>query len=207
MRVLLARLAIPLLRLYTRTFRVMVRCAAGDSRPADESRFGNELYAVRERDLVALACMARFARFHTLVARGRDGDWAAAVARGLGCAVIRGSSRHDPAAAAKALVDALRGSAAPAMLVVDGPVGPSGVAKEGIGAIARLTGRPIVIASADASPRIVLRGTWSRMRIPLPFARVDVALSAPLAVPHDANRETIREAAAHVTAGFAAEVA
>jgi lysophospholipid acyltransferase (LPLAT)-like uncharacterized protein len=197
------RVATFFLRGSLRSLRVTVLKSGGANVPLTEHQFGNEIYAVRERDLFLLAATTGASPFVTLVAQGRDGDWATVVAEGLGCRVVRGSSRHDPTVSARSLVVALRASATPAVLVVDGPVGPSGIAKPGIGMLAKLTGRPIVAVSAETSAGIVLRGTWSRMVLPLPFSRILIALGEPIRVECNAPREAIDEVAREVSGHFA----
>ena len=199
----LVQLATRALRWYGRTWRVRLHDAEGRTIVPASYRFGSEIYAIRERDLVSLSCFARYASFHTMIARGRDGDWASVVADVLGCRAVRGSSRHEPAASAMALVRDLRDTQEPAMLVVDGPLGPSGVAKEGVAAIARFTGRAVVPTAAEASARVVLKRTWSGMVIPLPFARVTVCLGAPIEVTPSADRPSLALVAQNVSRHFA----
>lgn len=81
-------------------------------------------------------------------------------------------------------------------------VGPFGVAKSGVVAIAAHTGRPIVPVAIDASPSLKLVYLWSRMIVPLPFARVRAVLAGPLR-PQTADRETRSGLAAQVTAAIA----
>ncbi len=198
----LVQFATRLLRLALRSLRVTMRYADGTTRGASAHPFASEIYAIRERDLVTLSCMTRFTPFTTLIAQGKDGDWATVVGQGLGCHAVRGSSRHDPAASALSFVRALRNASTPAFLVVDGPLGPSGVAKEGIGAIARLTGRPVIPIVAEASVGMTLRQSWSQMVIPCPFARITISVGAPITVRANADRESIDRVADLVTAAF-----
>lgn len=199
----LVRLAARLLRLYVRTWRMTAVFADGGTGSPASHPFGPEIYAIRERDTVMLSGIAGLAPFHTLVAQGKDGDWAAVVASELGCTVVRGSSRHDPVASSMAFVRGLRVSSSPAFLVVDGPLGPSGVAKEGIGTIARLAERSVVAIAAEARPAIVLRRTWSGIVIPLPFARVTIFAAPAIEVPRGGNREMTDSVAMRVSAHFA----
>lgn len=199
----LVRFAARLFRLYVRSWRMTAVFADGGTGSPASHAFGREIYAIRERDTVMLAGIARLAPFHTLVARGKDGDWATIVATELGCTVVRGSSRHDPVAASMALVRSLRTSSSPAFLVVDGPLGPSGIAKEGIGTIARLAHRNVVAIAAHARPAIVLRGTWARIVIPLPFARVTIAAGAAIEMHRGSDRAMTDSVATRVSAHFA----
>jgi lysophospholipid acyltransferase (LPLAT)-like uncharacterized protein len=197
------RLTTRLLRLTLRTLRITIEEPDRSAISPSDYRFGRAIYAIQERDLFCVAALARFARFHTLIASGRDGDWASIVAEGLGCRVIRGSSRHDPTAAGMSLVRALRGSQDPAVLVVDGPIGPAGVAKDGIGVLSRLTGRPVVVACATASPALVVKKSWSQMRIPWPWARIRIVTSDVLRVSAEDDRSQSRQLAKRVSEHFA----
>ena len=61
--------------------------------------------------------------------------------------------------------------------------------------LAQVTGLPIVLISSHLAWKISLR-SWDRFQIPLPFARCQLRLGAPLYVPRaasDAERETLRQ--------------
>jgi len=180
------------------TWRVRVRMPDGSVISPDRFPFEPDILAIRERDLLAPVPVARFAKAVALVAEGKDGDRAAVVAEWLGTSVVRGSSLHDPYSAAIRFCRALRSAPGPAILVVDGPVGPLGVAKPGIGAIAGHSGRAIRAVAVDARPRITLFYLWSKMIIPIPFARVTFAVSEPLTVS-STERSSVDRAAAEVT--------
>lgn len=171
----------------------------GTTRRGSEYPFSRELFAIRERDVLAASAFARYSHCVTMIAEGKDGDRAEAVARTLGMEVVRGSSRHHSIAAALGFARALRESPLPSVLVVDGPVGPMGVAKEGIVSMAAHSGRDIVPAALDASPKITLRYLWSQMIVPLPFARVRAVLANPLPA-QDAKSQSRENVAREVTA-------
>ena len=60
------------------------------------------------------------------------------------------------------------------------------VAGEGVLALARLAGVPILPAAVSVSRRIVL-DTWDRLIIPLPFGRGTMIWGEPITVPRDAD--------------------
>ena len=195
-RVLAAAAVLPawLYRTTYATLRVRLQLADGTTLAPHEYRFGREIFALCERDALALGGMVALTPFTTLVALGRDGDWASALLARLGYAPVRGSAGRGGAAALAALVRVLRTADARATIVVDGPLGPSGQAKRGIALCARRTGRPIRALGAAAQPALVFRKTWSRIFLPLPFARLVVTCDDPLTVPEAGSRDTIEEA-------------
>ncbi len=185
-----------LVRLLTRAYALLYRTLRIEMVVEDlpvrhlrEYRFGPELWALSERDALALAGTLSRARFTVLVAHGRDGDWAATALRELGAVTVRGAYRRGGAAAYARLLQALQEGAGPIGLVVDGPVGPEGIAREGAVACAAATGRALRPVSAAARRSLVFRRSWSRIWLPLPFTRLVIACGAPMPVPERARRE------------------
>ena len=97
-----------------------------------------------------------------------------------------------------------RGVVASADLAVtpDGPLGPRHEAKEGVVQLARATGAPLIVIGAAARPRLRL-GSWDRLQLPWPCARVALVMSEPLAVPRGAGPEATRAAHAALTMALA----
>ncbi len=129
-----------------------------------------------------------------IISASRDGSLVSDVAARLGVQPIRGStSRRGPQALLEATtwVDRDYNIA----FFSDGPRGPVYEVKEGIIALAKITGRPIVPVSNFTNWKIRL-GSWDRFQIPLPFARCDAYFGEPIWVPRDASdaeREQLRE--------------
>jgi lysophospholipid acyltransferase (LPLAT)-like uncharacterized protein len=105
----------------------------------------------------------------------------AALAR-LGLRVVHGSSSRAGAAGLAALVRVLRAGTTDAAVAVDGPRGPSGVAKPGALVAARLAGAHVVPMGAAVARKLVL-GSWDRLELAWPFARVAVVLGPPVELP------------------------
>lgn len=120
-----------------------------------------------------------------LVSPSRDGELAARTAMRLGARVVRGSSSRGGREGMRRL---LREAAAGRglVLVPDGPKGPPRRAKPGVATLARLVRAPVVPITwvCDRSWRL---GSWDRLEIPKPFARVAVAVGPPLEVPRTAG--------------------
>ena len=161
--------------------------------------FGRQIFATCEGDAIALAAFGMDLEFTVLIAPGRDGDLATAVAEGIGWRAVRGATRRGGAAALRELVRRLLASDSPGIVSVDGPLGPPGEAKEGVLLCARDSGRPIVPVGAAARRRIVVPGAWSGLFVPLPFTRVAAAAGEPLSVPATCARSELAPLARELT--------
>lgn len=201
------RLARALGRLYGllhQTLRVEAILPDGSRITPATYPFGREIFALCERDAFALAGILGQARFTTLVAPGRDGDWATEVVTSLGCRVVRGATLRGGAKALAQLLRGLPGDDGPLALVVDGPLGPAGVAKGGTVVCAARTGRPLRPLGAAARRAPILRRSWSKIWLPLPFSRVVIVLGEPLPVPAALDRPDRERLAGELTARLAA---
>ena len=120
-----------------------------------------------------------------LTSHHRDGDLSARAIAHFGLNSIPGSSRRGGSAALRELVRALAAGQCVG-IAPDGPRGPVMRATEGIIALARLSGAPIVPVSCDASRRRILN-TWDRFLVPLPFASGVFVWGEAMVVPRDAD--------------------
>ena len=140
------------------------------------------IFAHSERNSFAEAPTVLLAPFVILLAPGRDGDKAAVFFESVGCKLVRGSTLHSGTTGLRQLIRVLRAHEGPAAISVDGPVGPLGAVKPGIFSCAFHTGRPIIATAAAARPCLVFRRSWSQIILPLPGARVVIAVAADLDV-------------------------
>ncbi|MFH1176740.1 MAG: DUF374 domain-containing protein [Acidobacteriota bacterium] len=196
---LLARVYRP----YHRTLRI--RGVERNGTLVDPRRYpqGRTIWAICERDMLAVAGLCAGLRLISLAALGRDGDRAAVFMESLGWQVVRGSSLRGGRRAFGELLTLLDSRPDPAAIVVDGPLGPAGVAKAGVVVAASRTGRPLRPYAVAASPRLVFRRTWSQLYLPLPFARTVIALDDPLSVPIGASKRDLKELTVLLTARLA----
>ncbi|MEN8161517.1 MAG: lysophospholipid acyltransferase family protein [Myxococcota bacterium] len=126
------------------------------------------------------------------VSRSRDGDRIDGVLQRLGFAEsARGSSSRGATAVLRELIRRVRQGEVIGMLP-DGPRGPSGVAKPGIVALARVTGARLVPVGIAARP-VWRFGSWDRAELPRPFARVHCVYGEPLRVPREAGGEELEK--------------
>ena len=115
------------------------------------------------------ACWPSPEPFHMLISAHPDGRLISNAVSYFGISTVAGSTTRGGGDALRALVRLLKDGHSIGV-TPDGPRGPRMVAGEGILAIARLSGIPIVPAAISVSRRVVLK-TWDRLIIPLPFSR------------------------------------
>ncbi len=127
-----------------------------------------------------------------LISRHRDGELIARTIARFGFGSIRGSSpkpgkKKDKGGAA-ALMDLVKAARAGISIGItpDGPRGPRMRASDGIVAIARLTGLPVLCGSFGTRRRITL-SSWDRFCVPLPFSRGVFVWSDPVTIARDAD--------------------
>jgi lysophospholipid acyltransferase (LPLAT)-like uncharacterized protein len=123
----------------------------------------------------------RRAPFHMLISSHRDGRIIAGAVAYFGIGWIAGSSTAGGSSALRAMVRHLRAGDCIG-ITPDGPDGPAMTASEGVIALARLSGAPIVPLAYATSRRRIL-GTWDRFHLPLPFSRGFFLWGEPIAVP------------------------
>ncbi len=133
-------------------------------------------------------------RAHVLIARGRPGNVATAVAQRMGHAVTRGGtsrrgSRHRPLALRNLIRDLQADPGGILAVLVDGPSGPRYRMKPGPVLVARECQLPIVLVRVCCQRAIHL-DTWDRAAIPLPGNTIHLYAEGPLAVPDDASDRT-----------------
>lgn len=160
------------------------------AREAAGERF---ILAFWHRHLLLMPYAYRGRRIAVLISRHRDGELAARAMQRLGIESVRGSSTRGGAAGLRGLLKKAR-RGYDLGFVPDGPKGPAGVAKPGVAAAAVATGYPIVPVALAAS-RCRRVGSWDRMVVPLPFARVHFVYGTAMTVP---DRDRIEAATAEL---------
>jgi lysophospholipid acyltransferase (LPLAT)-like uncharacterized protein len=182
---LLAPVAATLLRGLAATWRV--RSEGPDPLAAPKP---TGLAALWHRNVLVAAGAYRDTGIVVPVSRSQDGDLIVAVIRHLGLGTPpRGSSKRGAVPLLRSLVRLVRERAAVAILT-DGPVGPARVSKPGVIQVARLSGEAIIPVAISARPCLRF-GSWDRMLLPLPFARVVCRYGPSLLVERGAKGERI----------------
>lgn len=116
-----------------------------------------------------------------LISPSVDGEIGAMLVRRVGGDVIRGSSTHTGARALRDYYLALTKEEISPAITPDGPRGPAHKFKPGALLLAQMSRRPIIPMAYAAS--WALRIKWDQFVIPLPGARIAIAVGEPVEVP------------------------
>ncbi|HVR30838.1 MAG TPA: lysophospholipid acyltransferase family protein [Thermoanaerobaculia bacterium] len=136
-----------------------------------------------------------------IASQSRDGELVARLAASLGIPVARGSTSRGGRAAILALYRSLVKQRSSPLVAPDGPRGPRHAAKAGAVLLAQFAQVPIVplAFAADRSWRL---GSWDRMEIPRPGARVAVVVGQPQHVPRRLSSAELELARARMEASL-----
>ncbi len=118
-----------------------------------------------------------------------DGEIQTGILKRFGYEVVRGSSSRGGARALVEMVRKIRQGYG-AFFAVDGPRGPIHEVKPGIVYLAEKTGGAIIPVSARAEHFTVLKKSWDRYMLPMPFSRAVIIYGDPIFVSGDIDRET-----------------
>lgn len=136
------------------------------------------IFACLHRDILPCLLFVEAARPRLLVSGSDDGAILVHALRDSGFGFVRGATGER---GGRALVELRREIEAGASvgIAVDGPKGPFGEIRDGVGQLARLTGCPVVPLVAEPAFALRLR-TWDRTVVPLPGSRVHVRVGPAL---------------------------
>jgi lysophospholipid acyltransferase (LPLAT)-like uncharacterized protein len=116
-----------------------------------------------------------------LISPSVDGELGAMMVRRIGGGVIRGSSSHTGARSLRDYYQSLVKDNVSPVITPDGPRGPRFKFKPGAILLAQMSGRPMLPMSYAASRAWLIK--WDKFVIPVPFARIVIAIGAPRYVP------------------------
>ncbi|MGD9597639.1 MAG: lysophospholipid acyltransferase family protein [Steroidobacteraceae bacterium] len=140
-----------------------------------------------------------------LVSPSVDGEIGAMLVDRFGGVAVRGSSSHTGARALRDYYEALVKRDISPIITPDGPRGPRFVFKPGAILLAQMSGRPMLPMAYAASRAILFH--WDRFVIPLPFARIVIAIGAPRRVPRTLDAAGMRQWQDDMTAELRAQFA
>jgi 3-deoxy-D-manno-octulosonic-acid transferase len=120
----------------------------------------------------------RYEGITVLVSMNRDGQYITNILHGMGFPTVRGSTSRGGLQAVRSLSRILR-SGTDCAITPDGPRGPAGVPKSGLGQIARLGRVPVVPMGTSGWPSF-RTSSWDGFMLALPFARMTVTEGRPL---------------------------
>jgi len=108
-----------------------------------------------------------------MVSLSKDGELQKEILHYLGFTVVRGSQGKNGREALFEMVEFVL-SGVHGALAIDGSRGPYGKVKPGIMYLARDSGGVIIPLAAASKKNIVLKNTWDKYEIPLPFTKTVV---------------------------------
>jgi lysophospholipid acyltransferase (LPLAT)-like uncharacterized protein len=112
-----------------------------------------------------------------LISPSVDGELGAMMVSRLGARAIRGSSSHTGARALRDYYVALVKENVSPVVTPDGPKGPRFKFKPGAILLAQMSGRPMLPMAYAASHAWLIQ--WDKFVIPVPFARISIAVGKP----------------------------
>ena len=129
-------------------------------------------------------------RMAVLVSLSRDGDLAATLARLARVEVVRGSTTRGGTEGLFKLTRVVRRRKLSTFTAPDGPQGPVYVCKPGTLTLAKTSGAPI-LPLAFCADRTWRFGSWDRLMLPKPFARIAFVVGEPLIVAPGASDDEL----------------
>jgi lysophospholipid acyltransferase (LPLAT)-like uncharacterized protein len=190
MRQFLYRLGLPvtlgLIRLFWSSYRI--RAVLGDAHFDTAVRESSVVIPVlwHQHMMIALQYLLRKRELGinlgVLVSPSVDGEAGAMAAQRLGVHVIRGSATYTGARALRDFYLAVQKAKISPIITPDGPRGPRYEFKSGALLISQLAGKPMLPIAFAASHAFKFR-TWDRFILPLPFARIVIAVGKPITTP------------------------
>ena len=134
-----------------------------------------------------------FGRFRPMImiSRSKDGEILSQYASGFGVIPARGSSSRGGREALEQMRHHLTSGGKACATVLDGPRGPAYVAKKGMIVLSKLTGSPFIPVIWSANRTLTLRNSWDKMILPLPWARVCIAIGDPIHIPTNTTNHAL----------------
>jgi lysophospholipid acyltransferase (LPLAT)-like uncharacterized protein len=127
-----------------------------------------------------------------MVSRSKDGELIESTLERMGFSPsARGSTSRAGLSALRELLRHLKNGSHTA-IHLDGPRGPRRQVQPGILTVAARSGLPIYPIAIAARPCIRF-GSWDRMFLPLPFARMICHYGVPISVPKEASDQELEE--------------
>lgn len=137
-------------------------------KPDNNSNF---LLAFFHQDEFGLIPYFKNTGFSVLVSMSKDGEIMAQAAKRLGYFPVRGSSSRGAISGLIAAIKKVK-EGYNLSFAVDGPRGPIFKVKEGLSAVSKKTGKPILPVRAHMSNPYIFEKAWNKSKFPKPFCRI-----------------------------------
>jgi len=167
-----------------------------DPRPALRAEGRGYIYALLHAHQLSALVVNDDRRMAAMVSQSVDGDRLVPILRARRVVAVRGSTRSrgrdkGGRSALAQLATLLRGGV-PALLAVDGPLGPRNHVHRGVIELAQDTSAAILPVVVVPSRRWILPRTWDRLQIPKPFSTLRLAFDTPISVRADESPDDAR---------------
>jgi len=139
---------------------------------------------------------------HMLISQHRDGELIARTVSHFGIHWVAGSSTRGGREALRSMLKSLKAGECVG-ITPDGPHGPLMKASDGIIAVAKLSGCPIIPAAWSARRQTFL-SSWDRFRIPYPFTQGVFVWGDPIVVPKGTDETGLEHYRQHVESSLSA---
>lgn len=163
-----------------RTLRLRVVASSTGTNPYDKSTGQRYLYCVWHDSMVIPAFAGKHRCTSALISQHADGSFVAQVLRLNNISAIRGSTNRITPGAIRDLLKRTKDQHV--VITPDGPRGPNRCMSNGIAFIASRTGRAVIPTAYACSRHWRIRGSWSDLIIPKPFAKVFLLGGDPMYV-------------------------
>jgi lysophospholipid acyltransferase (LPLAT)-like uncharacterized protein len=173
------------------TLRKEFRASEASVNPYDESQSQRYFFAVWHDSMVIPVFAGRQSHSIALTSHHRDGSFVSYVLDSVGIGSVRGSTHHGGAVAVRRLMLAAQNKHI--VITPDGPRGPRRRVSKGIIFLASRTGRAIVPTAFSCSRSWQIKGSWTDLMIPQPFAKIILLAGTPIEVPQEVPSDELNE--------------
>lgn len=177
-----------------RSLGATLRCRYHNLEPYQRVKDKGFIICCWHQNLVSAALGPIRGPYVSMASRSMTADPIVTVVSSLGHTIVRGSSskggRDKGGKTAMAEMTELLKTGRNGGMAADGPTGPANIAKPGIILMAAETGHSI-LPIAPMPSRYWQFKSWDKMRLPKPFATIDVYYGEPIYVPPNPSKEQV----------------
>ncbi len=174
-----------------RTLRIEVREAVPGTNPYSRATKESYFYSVWHDSMLIPTFGGKHRRSAALTSRHTDGSMVAHVLRLVGMSTIRGSTNRISPSAIRELIKTAEDKHI--VITPDGPRGPRREMSVGIAYLASRTGRAVIPTAFSCTRCWKIKGSWTDLVIPKPFAKIYLLMAAPYKVPPDLDTGSLDE--------------
>jgi lysophospholipid acyltransferase (LPLAT)-like uncharacterized protein len=181
-----------------RTLRLHVRLETPGTNPYANPSEEHFFYSVWHDSMIIPTFGGKHRCSAALTSEHKDGSFVAQVLRCVGMPTVRGSTNRIRPGAMRELIRATENMHV--VVTPDGPRGPRREMSVGIVFLASHTQRAVVPTAYSCSRCWRIRGSWTDLVIPKPFARVFLLGGRPVEVPAGLDRKGLQQYATLIQA-------